>query len=366
MATKAISPNSGERQAVTSQQITVNPEEPGRFKEPHTESERIVKNRVIGGGARLFGHVSCEFGEDGELLPPYNNMGVEITKGLKAGVHTVRATVHGSTLPEVLQKVCALWDWSPDHMEDRDFGRYGYRKSIRLPWGCFVYYDAADGKGHICAELAGDAVGALDPDYVRRWMASVPPVFEFPDGHKEGWKWTRIDVYLETEAERVPDLMELYFSLKKDRSGLRSRAKQIGLHDSEQGTTLTVGRRSSARFVRIYNRRGPVRFELEAKEYVAEQLGQALGEVTDLGEWIRGVIRDAIDFVEPETNSSRAKLAAWWAWIVESAEKVHVVKAKAPETLEKVEAWLEKQVAPAMALMIRAKGGAIDWFYDLI
>lgn len=35
-------------------------------------------------------------------------------------------------------------------------------------------------------------------------------------------------------------------------------------------------------------------------------------------------------------------------------------------TLETVRAWVERQVAPSLALLVKAEGGAVDWLYLLL
>ncbi len=106
---------------------------------------------------------------------------------------------------------------------------------------------------------------------------------------------------------------------------------------SPEGDTLYLGvaskrsggmKRSGERLIRIYNRRGPTRVELELVGPYAHG-GERMLFRTPLAEWpttIRGMIRDFCDFVDRDSDPrvTRCELLPWWAAFVEGSEKISV------------------------------------------
>jgi phage replication initiation protein len=68
--------------------------------------------------------------------------------------------------------------------------------------------------------------------------------------------------------------------------------------------------------------------------------------------------------VASDSNKSRWLIAGWWARFLENAAKVRLALPRSERTLEKVFAWIDRQVAPSMALLTKAQGGEVGWFYD--
>jgi len=117
-----------------------------------------------------------------------------------------------------------------------------------------------------------------------------------------------------------------------------------------RGMTLYIGSRESDRCMRVYDEHGPVRVELECKGDVAQSVGQRLllmEKPEDWGGLIVGMLAEFIDFRTP-----------WWAAFVAGVCRVRVEVTKAGGgSVERVAAWLRRQVAPSLALIVAAAGG---------
>lgn len=156
--------------------------------------------------------------------------------------------------------------------------------------------------------------------------------------------WRSGDVV--TRVHRTPD------PNRPDRpSGLEWR-------ESPDGDTAALGSRSSQRYVRVYDRRGPTRMELELKEDRAVLLWRALLACAE-SDWSNtalGELRAHVDFRDRSTskNPRDARLLDWWADFVGDAERGGIVLPRQAPKLDNMRAWLRRQVAPALALVVDA------------
>lgn len=81
--------------------------------------------------------------------------------------------------------------------------------------------------------------------------------------------------------------------------------------------------------VRIYDKRGPTRLEMESREKCADKACQILA-TSPTKYWLfecMGNLRDFVDFVDVEMsgeNISRAPLLSWWNTFIDGAEKAEL------------------------------------------
>lgn len=115
--------------------------------------------------------------------------------------------------------------------------------------------------------------------------------------------------------------------------------------ESPAGDTLYLGvvskpsgglKRSGDRLIRIYNRRGPSRIELQLVGCYAHGAGSEIFR-TPLDDWpalIRGMMRDFCDFVDAESDSriTRCTMLPWWSAFAEGSEKISVRPQEDPMT----------------------------------
>jgi len=144
--------------------------------------------------------------------------------------------------------------------------------------------------------------------------------------------------------------------------------------DANGGRMLTFGSRASRAYLRIYDKaaergvEGPwIRVELELK---GDKAVQAWDRFLDEGpSFVPGLFRNYLEFKGCRTgdsNRTRWPIAGWWAAFLSFAEKVRLSLPAPSRTLETVKNWVTRQVAPSLALLVKAEGGAVDWLYSLI
>lgn len=139
--------------------------------------------------------------------------------------------------------------------------------------------------------------------------------------------------------------------------------------ESPTGTTFYMGSRTSERFVRAYDKRGPCRIELELKERRAVALWRRLVALHDEAAWsieALAELRALVDYRDRSQTTVVAdcSLLDWWAEFVQGAERRSTVFPRLAATLERFDKWLRRQVAPVLALVRDAYGD--DVMRDLL
>jgi len=141
------------------------------------------------------------------------------------------------------------------------------------------------------------------------------------------------------------------------------------------GSTVAFGARSGRQYLRVYDKAAEslgqvdaVRWELETKDEAAQSLLVQLMEYAGRwGELFKARLVQFVDFKEVGgSNATRRKRAAWFAELVGAAEKARVYGAVALRTVEKVAAWLEKQVAPSLAVVFQVMGGDLGYLSRVV
>jgi Replication initiation factor len=157
-----------------------------------------------------------------------------------------------------------------------------------------------------------------------------------------------------------------------DARQMHSRVRRTSCHAwKEAGVveTVYVGSRQSGRMLRVYNgdkMHGPgtgVRWELEHHAEHAERFAEIIAgsPPSEMGELLMESIRSHVDFVDRSAvgiHAERAELLPWWAELVGSAKRLVLRWPSPVEYVQRKAAWLERQVAPALALVCGWKGGA--------
>jgi phage replication initiation protein len=135
------------------------------------------------------------------------------------------------------------------------------------------------------------------------------------------------------------------------------------------GATTYLGSSQSEAIVRVYDKAAEsghanagVRWELQARaDRAARFVDGAVHASNGLASYILAAIRGLIDFRERTVNgrADRAALLPWWAAIIGDADRVGLNGPTKVDSLEQRAAWVERQVAPSLAMLVSAYG--TDW-----
>lgn len=113
---------------------------------------------------------------------------------------------------------------------------------------------------------------------------------------------------------------------------------EIGTH------TVEFGSRFSERMIRVYNRRGYTRLEMEMKKDRADLVAKQLFNASDISEWCPIAISHLRDCVDFKTK--------WWEEFVGGIGRARAIVSSPKEfSVERITRWLERQVAPALSVI---------------
>ncbi len=115
--------------------------------------------------------------------------------------------------------------------------------------------------------------------------------------------------------------------------------------NGEEGTyTVYFGSRSSERMVRVYDRRGFTRLELEMKGKRADLVAKELLGASNVEELFPIGLSHLQDYIKFD--------AAWWEEFVNGVGRAHAIVSTPREVSEETTAaWLAHQVAPALSVL---------------
>jgi hypothetical protein len=183
----------------------------------------------------------------------------------------------------------------------------------------------------------------------------------------DGVPFTPADAYRAVRSGQVVSWV------KRGRDGTVGHAWHAS-NGEREGTTLYIGRRSSQRFMRIYDRRGPTRIELETKDAyasaVARELVERRGDDLELAGFVVGCLREFCDFgVQDGTHGARdTELLPWWRAFVGEVERVGklIVDRREALSVDRTLRWVDRAVVPSLAMIVTCYGNVgerllADW-----
>jgi len=120
--------------------------------------------------------------------------------------------------------------------------------------------------------------------------------------------------------------------------------------------TFYFGSRQSERFLRVYNKRGPTRLEVEYKGIRAAHIASEILK-DEVDEWLEISMAHLLDFIDIDIP--------WWKEFTGDTEraysKLHETKEK---SIEKTGGWLLKQAAPALAVLVEVTNG--EFLFEML
>jgi phage replication initiation protein len=317
-----------------------------------------------------------------EKCPRPRNTGAQnpSKSGLRACVDWVQATfkIFGSELiDEFIFSVLGL-----DPADFREVnGEHGYQKCKRLD-NIAIYYDGAAGMG-VHLKMSGQGCR----------------LYEALSRDKKPWS-VLLGMFLDMEAnftrlDGAIDDFDGYFKIdqvvRKIKKGeLVSKFKQARSMESieiktgdSKGTTIYFGSAKSRIQIRMYEKNlerenagheleeGITcwnRTEVQARDERAQAIAEVIAEDGDIGKVVSGILKHYLRFVVKGKDKKRSRwgTAPFWERFLGDVEALKLTEKAPDRTIEKTKAWLEKQVAPSLAALIKAYDGETEMIYQMI
>lgn len=248
----------------------------------------------------------------------------------------------------------------------RGSGAAGYKRLLHGPYGITMKY--SPGRPDIHVVIPGQA---CDVAGFNRLFG----LFRF-----KKFRCSRFDWAFDVSSDEVPTVVEISNMFMDEPNRIRTHVAYEGdsrrFNRSLSGSTAYLGSPSSDTQLRVYDRRGFHRFEMQIRGYTARLLQGWMQ--SDRGAWIRfwswetkekfvaamfGFLRSFVDFIDEgdDSNKARADLQPWWQDLVGHFDKYRISRPVHEKTLQQVVNYISKQVAPTLAALSHFPQFT-DWF----
>lgn len=243
-------------------------------------------------------------------------------------------------------------------MQFKDFeklekGGLGYKQQI-INNNIRIYYDGQIGMG-VCVSISGKGCRYMEAQGVNLWRL----MFNLERSDKINI--TRIDLALDTDIKLINKIRDVI-----DNNKYISKSRNISyicksIEGKSKTETIYIGSRSSELMIRIYDKAAEQkqnninweRWEIvfkkkrikEVMPYLKKNISQTFKNI--LFTYFRPL-------TELNSNKSRSKICKWYLDFLGKVEKISLYTDPEEKTIEDKWNWLEKQVAPTMALLSEA------------
>lgn len=311
-----------------------------------------------------------------QAKPPYCNTGAENTaeSSLKPCVDWLQATFKNVQPEQIVEDILLE---NLDNFTMLDKGKYGYRSAMRYGH-ITIYYNGHAGMG-VHLEMTGQGCREFESKGVMDWKTFFRIVLAC------GAKFTRLDTALDDHK----GYWKISTLKRKAKNGeVISKFKsamgieKIRLEDGEViGETLYFGSSSSMIKVRFYDKKleqiskgAEVKYEtwnrteIQMRDDRAQTVAAMVSEGNEIGTIITGILKHYMRFTVKgkDKNRSRWKTAKFWDEFLKDVEPLRLATAKPESSIEKKMAWLDRAVAPTLALIMQAMDGDMTRIYKMI
>lgn len=252
-----------------------------------------------------------------------------------------------------LDTVLKILKQKKEDFEALDKGGLGYKRQI-LNNNIRIYFDGLPGMG-ICVSVSGKGCRYLESQGQNLWQL----IFRLARSARINI--TRIDLALDTSIKLIDRVRQ-----SVDKKKYISKCRNISyicksLESSTRTETIYFGSRSSELMIRLYDKAVEQKLDVvdwERWEIVLKK--DKIKEVMPLLEQdISQTFKDILyTYFRPiksiESNKSRSKVCPWYLDFLGKVKKISLYSEPKEKTIEDKWLWLEKQVAPTMALLSEA------------
>lgn len=266
-------------------------------------------------------------------------------------VHWLAVTIWGS--PEYAQTVWRVWfEKSLGVMLDQGYGVRLYQKLYKALAEAKMYAaprfanDEDEHSLHFHIELPGSACDALHPKIFQEFFLVM--------GRKEKLQVTRLD-FAWDGVPFTPEDMDKASELHLFRTYAKRETFNIELsrnkprEDGQIGNAIfRMGSRQSSRYLRVYNARGPVRLEMEARDKRADLVAKDV-LIHQPDDWSNKAIAHLRDFLDVDADF-------WREFVLQNARANLTVTDARTKEVSRMSDWMFKQVSASYSVLVDLYG----------
>ena len=289
-----------------------------------------------------------------EGQPPSTNRGVTVSihwLSITYFVNIVVAMTH--FLKEFLgEEIEDELEWS-EYFYASEHGARGYRALYFGPEGIRLYGYPHTGQ-HCHLEIPGKVIEKYGNQKVIDYLKSLKE-------QDYEWRCKRVDIAFDY-CPFTP--LECYEAWQRGDVHSKCHRNSWDWRENADGRTLYIGSRMSDRFIRIYDRRGFTRLELEFKNRWSENFARVITEI-EPDQWIKQCIGYLIDFIDFNT-SDPSSCVSWWEKFIDEAPsiKLDVSKSTNNDPRGKLLNYFDKLI-PTLYLLRKGCGMDINKVIDV-
>jgi DNA relaxase NicK len=248
-----------------------------------------------------------------------------------------------------------------DYVE-KDHGGRGYHSICTANCGVRVYFDPVSigPKGNHChVELPGEACDCIVPDTFREIMTYF--VYgRMQNGQPQLDKFAikRLDIAFDHEFFSPEQWFQAISGVDvvtlAKRDQIRVEQSPFAPRDDGQIGTMTVylGSNESGRMLRVYNRRGPTRVELQMRDDRANWVAIDI-LLQHPSKWHEVGLAHLVQYVTFREN----QVPAWWLDFIGSAQSADIkISSSRVVSINKLDNWIKRQVAVALSVLDDVEG----------
>lgn len=252
-----------------------------------------------------------------------------------------------------LDTVLKILKQKKEDFEALDKGGLGYKRQI-LNNNIRIYFDGLPGMG-ICVSVSGKGCRYLESQGQNLWQL----IFRLARSARINI--TRIDLALDTSIKLIDRVRQ-----SVDKKKYISKCRNISyicksLESSTRTETIYFGSRSSELMIRLYDKAVEQklddvdweRWEIVLKKDKIKEVIPLLEQ--DISQTFKDILYTYFRPIKSiESNKSRSKVCPWYLNFLGKVKKISLYSEPKEKTIEDKWLWLEKQVAPTMALLSEA------------
>lgn len=267
-------------------------------------------------------------------------------KEINFGVHWLSFTVHASR-DEAFMIYDILFKSTFGDLEELGHGGRGFKEIFHALLEFKIYvtpaHETDDEYFHF--DIPGQACELLEWKYFQGLESLLSTTYS------NMYSYTRLDLAFDNcpftpmqveEAIRNSDVRSL-----AKRESLEVHNSPFAIRDNgEEGThTVNFGSRSSERMIRVYDKRGFTRLELELKDKRSDLVAREIFQAEDVSKWYEIMVKHLRDFIDFDSS--------WWNEFIGSIGRAWAIVSK-PKDVEMVKIlnWIDHQVTPALSVVI--------------
>lgn len=252
-----------------------------------------------------------------------------------------------------LDIVLKILKQNKEDFETLDKGGLGYKRQIYNN-NIRIYFEGMRGMG-ICTSISGKGCRYMEAQGQVLWKL----IFRLARSVKINI--TRIDLALDTSVNLINKVRQ-----SVDKKKYISKSRNISyicksLENETRTETIYIGSRSSDLMIRLYDKAVEQkidgidweRWEIVLKKKKIKEVIPYLEK--DISETFRDILFTYFrPITQVDSNKSRSKICKWYLDFLGKVKKISLYSEPKEKTIEDKWLWLEKQVAPTMALLSEA------------